>query len=177
MRNVLLVVLLLGTAAAPLLAAPACEGLVLYGATNDRPVFSNSEKAPATVAVGGRELFVIPGAAMDYPAAQRREIVESRVTLALSTCPDAPVHIMAINGKPTVYIGMIRLITVYPSDVAGAGARSARQLAMEWRQATRAAMLEVGPLVNSSKPCTPKAYTDATGGAQSASPAETVPFD
>jgi len=147
MKHLLLVAVLLVATMLPTTAQqnPAADEVVIYGGEDEKPAVREPIIGPVDVAVNGVVFFTIPGAAIGYSSVERREIVETRITEILSTCPLAPVTVRPVRGKPTVYVGNIRLITVYPADVRNTGADSAKELAAKWAEGTAAALQVVAP--------------------------------
>ena len=76
---------------------------------------------------------------------QRMAIVDTRITEILSHGVLGPVTVKAIRGKPTVYVGAYRLITVYPRDARNAGMSCSWQLAKQWAESTAKALPIVMP--------------------------------
>ncbi len=146
MKHIVAVAVLLAVAVSVFAIRPCLAAeVVIYGGENEKPAVRGSISGPADVSIDGVTFFTIPGPAIGYSTLQRLAIVETRIAEILSTSPFAPVTVKPVRGKPTVYVGNIRLITVYPADVRNAGAKSAAQLAAEWAEGTAAALQVVAP--------------------------------
>lgn len=125
--------------------------------SNEVKIYAGPDEKPVTLArimpdeyeigVGGTMFLRIRGGAAGFSAAERARIVNTRLTYILSYAdvdPDA-VRIEPVRGKPTIYVGDVRLITVYPSDVEAAGASSMGELANIWAAATACCLRNVAP--------------------------------
>jgi len=122
------------------------EEFVLYGSYEDTPsVGWWPAGANGMIAIGGVELFEIPGNGGGVTLPVRAEIVDARITEILSDGICGPVRVGAVRGQPTIYVAEHRLITVYDEDAANAGARCAETLAKKWARSTAAALLRVIP--------------------------------
>lgn len=139
--GVLLVVLVVGLGT----QAVAAE-IVIYGDDTEKPLvptgFSPSE---ILIGVDAAEFFVLKTAAAGYTLPERARIVDMRITEVLSRRIVGPVTVQRLRGRPTIYVGPVRLVTVYPEDVAASSARSAAALAQAWAAGVRAALPKVMP--------------------------------
>jgi len=120
----------------------------IYGGEDEKPV-TNAQIVPDEfeIGVGGLMMFRIRADAAGFTAAERARIVDARMVHILSygaLDPEA-VQIVPVRGKPTIYVGDVRLVTVYPSDVEAAGADSMRQLAGWWAAAVACCLKSVAP--------------------------------
>ena len=119
---------------------------VLYGSYEDVPAVGWwPANASGIIGVGGIEFFSIPANGGGLPLAMRCEIVDARITEILSAHVSGPVHVGAVRGQPTVYVGAYRLITAYDEDAVNAGAASAQALAEKWAQGLAASLAQVVP--------------------------------
>ena len=99
------------------------------------------------IGVSGELFLRIRANAAGFTAAERARIVEARIVYALSygdLDPNA-VTIRPVRGAPTIYVGNIRVITVYPADVEAAGAASRHALAQAWAEQIRCCLRAVAP--------------------------------
>ncbi len=134
-----------------LLATALCAALLLAVAPNataqlagEVTILADDDLKPVTMArtvpesfeigLDGRVFFAIQTSAAGYTAAERARIVNMRIVHIISYADLGPsaVRIVAIRGKPTIYVDRVRLVTVYPNDVEAAGAGCMWQLAEEW---------------------------------------------
>jgi len=138
-------VLLLTVAA--MLAMPAfADEIVIYGSDTEKPLTPEGfNPQQMVIGVDSTEFFVLRTAAAGYTLAQRACIVDLRITEALSLRLTGPVTVKRLRGRPTLYIGPVRLVTVYPEDVAAAGACCAWHLAQKWAAGVREGLPKVVP--------------------------------
>lgn len=155
---VLVVVLL----ASPSAMAAAQEEIAVYGGGEDMPQVWEEvpEGCSAWIAVDHKWVFDIPGPAAGVPLAVRAKILNCRLTEILSAHLTGPVYVRRLKGKPTIYVGPYRLITIYPSD-EGALGTSARAIAKAWMPRIEQALQVASP----GAPLGP-----ATGGVAAAVP-------
>ncbi len=124
---------------------------------NEVKIYAGEDEKPASearivpdeyeVGVDGLTFLRIRSGAAGFTVAERGRTVDTRLTHIISYedySPDA-VRIVPVRGKPTIYVGKVRLITVYPSDAAAAGVASTRELAETWAAAIAASLREVVP--------------------------------
>ncbi len=141
------VALLCGMTAAPALAQMTGE-VAIMADEHQKPV-TDAAYIPDEfdIAIDGEFFFRIRTSAAGYTAAERARIAETRLVHIISFAPTVPeaVHISAIRGKPTIYVGNVRLITVYPNDVEATGAASMHQLASIWADQLAASLRKVAP--------------------------------
>lgn len=135
----------------------SCEGAQASAAEEEVKILAGDEVKPVTdarhvpevfeIGVSGELFFRIRADAAGFSAAERARIVETRIVHAISysdICPES-VHVRDVRGKPTIYIGNVRLVTVYPSDVAAAGAKSMNELARQWAESTACCLHRIAP--------------------------------
>jgi hypothetical protein len=137
------------------------DEIVLFGDDTCKPPTNTANYTPtsADIQENGAVFFTILSPAAGYTVAERETIVLKRLVEAMSGNTLPPVYIDAVRGRPTVYVGKIRLITVYPQDVAAAHASSDLALASEWAAGIRAGLLRTAPshcVGDNSKPLTPR---------------------
>jgi hypothetical protein len=128
-------------------AQPANE-VKIYAGEDEKPA-SEARIMPDDYEVGvnGLTFLRIRSGAAGFTVAERGRTVDTRLTYIISYedySPDA-VRIVPVRGKPTIYVGKVRLITVYPSDAAVAGAASMQELAETWAAAIAGSLREVVP--------------------------------
>jgi hypothetical protein len=80
-------------------------------------------------------------------AAERARIINARIVHIISYAPVNPeaVRVVPVRGKPTIYVGNVRLVTVYPSDVEATGAESMQRLANIWAASTACCLRNIAP--------------------------------
>jgi len=137
------------------------DEIVLFGDDTCKPPTNSANYRPtsADIQINGAIYFTILTPAAGYSVAERETIVLQRIVEAMSGNGMPPVYVDTVRGRPTVYVGKIRLITVYPQDVAAAGAASDWSLAGEWAAGVRAGLLRTAPsrcVGDTSKPLTPR---------------------
>ena len=116
-RVPLLLSLLVALALLSALAASA--EIVIYSGDKDVPKAGALPQATAgQILVNGVLVLNLPGNGGGVPLAVRAEIMDTRLDEILSKGLLGPIVIGAINGKPTIWVGDYRLITVYPEDAA-----------------------------------------------------------
>lgn len=122
------------------------EEVVIWPSASDKPKAPESFAAEAyEVGVNGVSFFTLRTSAAGYQLIERAYIADLRLTEVLSRRLTGPVVIKPIRGKPTIYVGPVRVISVYPNDVAAYRARSAEELACKWAQALREGLPRVVP--------------------------------
>lgn len=133
---------------APPAGAQMPNEVKIYAGENEKPVtLARIVPDEYEIGVGGTMFLRIRGGAAGFSAAERARIVNTRLTYILSygdLDPDA-VQIIPVRGKPTIYVGNVRLITVYPCDAEAAGASSMEELATIWAAATACCLREIAP--------------------------------
>lgn len=127
-------------------ADAAWEEVVIYGDASDKPsvppYFSPDEVA---VAVDSVVFFRLKTSAAGYKLSERARIVDMRITEVLCRRLVGPVTIRPIRGKPTIYVGPVRVVTVYPEDAKAAGMDCPWQLARQWADGLRQGLPVVVP--------------------------------
>lgn len=120
----------------------------ILGGENEKPVtLAKTMPDEFEIGVGGLTFFRIRAQAAGFTPAERARIVYARLTHILSygeVDPEA-VTIVPVRGKPTIYVGNVRLVTVYPSDVEATNARSMQQLAKIWAASVACCLRNVAP--------------------------------
>ena len=121
--------------------------IVYWASPEDKPSDNTAAYHPTEtdINIGAIHFFKINTPAAGYTVAQRETLVLKRLTEVFSACKLGPVTVKHVRGKPTVYVSNVRLITVYPQDVAASGAPSAEALAQSWAQSVRDAILKTAP--------------------------------
>lgn len=126
------------------------DEIVILGGEDEKPVVEAKYVADEVeIGVGGILLFRIRASAVGYTPAQRARIVNARLVYTLSYGCVKPecVHVAPVRGLPTVYIGKVRLISVYPGDAEAAGAESSEWLANVWAAAVACSLPSLVPYV------------------------------
>ncbi len=138
---------LVACSAMPALAQVQDEVKILAG-ENEKPV-TNAKYVPDVFDIGisGEMFFRIRADAAGFSAAERARIVDARIVYIISYEPTGPmsVRVEPVRGKPTIYVGDVRLITVYPSDVEATGAASMEQVANLWAASTACCLERLTP--------------------------------
>lgn len=125
----------------------ASADVVLWGNDTDKPKNpANFTGTEFTVLVDNAPFFVLRTKAAGYTLGQRGEIVDLRIDECLSCRVTGPVTILPIRGKPTIYVGPVRVVTVYPEDAAADHAASEEALARDWADALARGLPKVVPL-------------------------------
>ncbi|NLO72644.1 MAG: hypothetical protein GX100_00865 [candidate division WS1 bacterium] len=144
--TLLALVLALGLAAGTIASAE----IVIYSGDEDLPL---AERLPAETAgdirVDDTLVMRIPGAGGGIPLAVRAAILDTRITEILSAGIVGPLVIGDIRGKPTIWVGPYRLVTVYPEDAAAMGT-DMRTLAEQWAAGTQSMLYKCSPAVGPS---------------------------
>ncbi len=126
------------------------DEIVILGGENEKPVVDAKYVADVVeIGVGGEMLFRVRASAVGYSPAQRARIVDTRLVYALSYGCVKPecVRVESVRGLPTVYIGNVRIISVYPSDAEAAGAECSEWLANVWASSVAACLPSLVPYV------------------------------
>ncbi len=140
-----MVVMLLGG-----LLSAAAE-IVIYSGEADVPQAGNLPPETAgEIKVNNALVFKLPGGGGGVPLNVRAEIMDTRITEILSAGITGPIKIGAIRGKPTIWVGEFRLITVYPEDAAATGT-TMLALAQQWAKSTEAMLWKCSPGVGPSQ--------------------------
>lgn len=146
-------VCLIGLAVMPLLLAfpsiGACavpDEIVYYGAENDRPMVADAwQPELVEIKTDACVYFTIRTPAAGFSIAEREAIVLQRLIEVMSSGKISPVYVDEVRGAPTVYVDKIRIVTVYPQDVAASGAANAWALAEQWADGIRKGLLATAP--------------------------------
>lgn len=128
-------------------AQPAGDVVILGGADEKPVVTARYMDDEVEIGVGGVLMLRIRASAVGYSPAERARIVDARMVHVLSygeLDPEA-VEVVMVRSVPTVYVGDIRLISVYPSDVEAAGAESAEGLAKLWAASVACCLRSLAP--------------------------------
>ena len=137
--------------ACSIMPVAAQNEVVILGDEADKPV-TDAEYIPEVFDIGidGEMFFRIRNSAAGFTAAERARIINARIVHILSFAPVDPasVHVEAIRGKPTIYVGNVRLVTVYPNDVEATEAGSMWDLARLWAASTSCCLERVATWPN-----------------------------
>jgi len=98
------------------------------------------------IAIGNTKFFDILTPAAGYTVEQRQKLVNGRLIDIFAAGQPGPVTVSPINGKPTIFVNGIKLITVYPRDAEAAGGGiCTQQLAAKWAASLRDGLKRVWP--------------------------------
>ncbi|MGC9318916.1 MAG: hypothetical protein ACP5KN_12865 [Armatimonadota bacterium] len=134
-------------AAPAAVAQPQNEVKILAG-EDEKPTTSARETPEVfDIGIDGETFFRIRASAAGFTAAERTRIVYARLIHIISYGEIDPgaVRITRVRGKPTIYAGNVRLVTVYPSDVEATNAESMVQLAKIWAASTACCLEQFAP--------------------------------
>lgn len=140
-----IIVLMLGGLGAVCAQVPG--EIVLWGDENCKPP-TNAEKYDperAAIAIDAALFFEIRSPAVGYSVAEREAIVLKRIIEIFDRGKIAPVYVARVRSAPSIYVDKVRLVTVYPEDVASYGARDAWTLAEQWAEGIRKGLLLTAP--------------------------------
>jgi len=123
------------------------DEVVILGDENEKPPVNAKAYDPATadIKIDGVLFFRIRTPAIGYSVAEREVIVLKRLVAVMSSGRIPPVSVDAVRGKPTVYAGKYRIVTVYPVDVQAAGMPDAQILAEKWADGIYKGLLATAP--------------------------------
>lgn len=152
-------VVVAGLVAYSTLAAPAAmaqpENEVKILAGEDEKPTTSAREAPEVFDIGinGETFFRIRASAAGFTAAERARIIYARLIHIISygEIDPAAVRVIRVRGKPTIYAGNVRLVTVYPSDVKATNAKSMGQLARIWAASTACCLEQFAPWARVAK--------------------------
>lgn len=131
-------------------ALAASAEIVIYAGDDDLPKAGALPLATAgEIKVNSAPVLELPGGGGGVPLAVRAEILDTRMTEVLSSGQVGPVIIGAIRGKPTIWVGEYRFVTVYPEDAAALG-MSAAAVAAQWAAQLQAALVKTSPALGPS---------------------------
>jgi len=135
---------------APQVQAQLANEVKILGGEDEKPV-TLAKETPETfeIGVGGVTFFRIRASAAGFTPAERARIVDARLVhiISYAELDSESVSIVPVRGKPTIYVGNVRLVTVYPSDVEAAGGESMDQLAGWWAASVACCLKAVAPWV------------------------------
>jgi len=127
---------------------------VILGGAEEKPVVTAKHmEDEVEIGVGGVLMLRIRASAVGYSPAERGRIVNARMVHVLSygeLDPEA-VRVVMVRSVPTIYVGDVRLISVYPSDAAAAGAKSAESLAQIWASSVACCLRSLAPWARVAK--------------------------
>ncbi len=112
------------------------------------------EPTEAVISIDNAFFFRIRTPAAGYKVSERERIVNERIVAILSCHKPGPVTIGAINGKPTIYVDGVMLVTVYPRD-AEANKTTMTDVATIWAANLRAGLPKVMPGQHPNGPARP----------------------
>lgn len=126
---------------------PVADDVVLWGDVNEKPVSNAADYNPATaeIRIGDVLFLVLRSPAAGYTVAERETVILRRLVAIYGSGRIAPVRVIPVRGLPTIYVGNIRLVTVYPRDVAAAADGSVGDLARHWAEGVRQGVLLTAP--------------------------------
>ncbi len=124
------------------------DEVVILGIDFEKPVVDAKYVADEVeIGVGGVKMFRIRASAVGYSPAERARIVDARLVHALSygSLDPADVQVASVRGLPTVYVGNIRIVSVYPSDAEAAGGICSQKLAGVWASSLACCLRSLAP--------------------------------
>ncbi|MGI5818208.1 MAG: hypothetical protein ACOX9R_08930 [Armatimonadota bacterium] len=143
----LAMIVVFGMMVVPAMAQVEGEVKILAG-EDEKPV-TDAAYVPDVfdIGVNGELFFRIRADAAGFSAAERARIINARIVHIISFAPVNPeaVRVVPVRGKPTIYVGNVRLVTVYPSDVEATGAESMQRLANIWAASTACCLRNIAP--------------------------------
>ena len=123
-------------------ALAATAEIVIYSGDEDVPKAGSLPLATAgLIKVNDSVVMDLPGGGGGVPLNVRAEIMDTRMTEIMSAGIAGPIIIGAIRGKPTIWVGDYRLVTVYPEDAAATGT-TMLDLAQTWAEGVRRTLLK-----------------------------------
>lgn len=117
------------------IACAAAEEIKIWGGLESKPKTAETYQPEAVeIGIGGYKLFVLRSPAAGYTLAEREAAVYNRLVEALSMGRLVPamITIKQVRSVPTIYVGPVRIVSVYPQDAKAAG-KSQKKLAEIWR--------------------------------------------
>lgn len=131
------------------LSAASAE-IVIYSGEEDVPLAGNLPPETAgEIKVDEFLVLTLPGGGGGVPLNVRAEIMDTRITEILSAHILGPVTVGQIRGKPTIWVGEYRLITVYPEDAQATGT-TMEALAATWAENVREMLWKCSPAAGPS---------------------------
>ena len=128
----------------------ASAEIVIYSGDDDVPRAGNLPPETAgDIKINSFLIMKLPGGGGGIPLNVRAEIMDTRITEILSAWIVGPIKIGEIRGKPTIWVGEYRLITVYPEDAAATGT-TMRGLAETWAKSVEDVLWKCSPAVGPS---------------------------
>jgi hypothetical protein len=112
------------------------------------------EPTEADIGLDNSFFFRIRTPAAGYKVSEREKVVNERIVAILSCHKPGPVTIAPINGKPTIYVDGVKLVTVYPRD-AEANKATMMEVATVWAANLRAGLPKVMPGAHPNGPARP----------------------
>ncbi|MGQ9732612.1 MAG: hypothetical protein ACUVX8_15240 [Candidatus Zipacnadales bacterium] len=113
--------------------------------TQETAVQQAYEPDQCEIAVGSYLFFRIRTPAAGFKVSERQRLIESRLVEIMSNHAPEPVTIGLINGKPTIYVDGVKLVTVYPHDLKANKGTSLMKLAQTWAERVRIGLKTVWP--------------------------------
>lgn len=135
--------------------ADTTNDIVIFGDINAKPATRGPEMGKADIAIDNHTFFTLHTNAAGYTIAERQRILNIRLTEIISNVrmTDDAFVLSSVRGKPTIYVGDYRLVTVYPNDAQAAG-MSMDELAQQWFASVATQLPEVAPYAFVSAPVT-----------------------
>ncbi|MFO7946249.1 MAG: hypothetical protein R6V19_05515 [Armatimonadota bacterium] len=148
--------------AASLVFVSPSGDIVISGDLDNKPATRGPTMDRAEISLGTHPILTIRTPAAGFTIAERERIVYIRLTEIISCQRITPdiFKIRKVRGKPTLYVGDYRFITVYPRDAAAAGL-SSMELAEKWLASLRRVLPQVAPYASVAPPET---YEVSVGG-------------
>lgn len=144
------------------LAAAQASSIVVSGDLDNKPATRGPDLDKAEIAIGSQLLFTIRTPAAGFTVAERARILDIRLTEIISNVRMDPgnFRLDQVRGKPTLYVGDYRLVTVYPRDAEAADCTD-QELAERWLAGLREKLPLVAPEAAVKAPVT---YQVGVGG-------------
>jgi len=149
---------------------PKGKELKVWGGLDSKPKVAEAYKPDKVeIGLGSYKLLELRGSAAGYGLAEREVAVYNRLVEALSRGPLTPEMICVgrVRSAPTVYVGPVRLVSVYASDAAAANTTQ-QALAQAWRDNLAAILPRLTASTGSDtivpKGVVPGTYEVAVGG-------------
>lgn len=145
-------------------ACPPGKEVKVWGSLESKPKTAESyTPEKVTIGVGSFEMFEMETAAAGYSLPEREVAVYNRLIEILSKGPGRAeaVCVGRVRSAPTIYVGNVRLVSVYKRDAEAAG-MTQEALAEKWRDGVAAVLPRVVTEGVAPKPA--ETYDVAVGG-------------
>lgn len=165
---VLVVVLILSAAVAGFAqkSCPCAKEIKIWGGLASKPKTAEAyTPQKVSIGVGSFEMLELRQGAAGYSLSEREVAVYNRLIEALSRGPvnSQCICVARVRSAPTIYVGGLRLVSVYASDAAAAG-MTQDELAARWRDRIAAVLPKVATAPVAPRPLAAGGYDVAVGG-------------